>query len=191
MTSISEAVHELVRAPRTWVTRDNGDREIVEVMSLLDQLEAAKTMRLNTGGGGGGSNAPVGCAAVDVEQGIVTTIQQFTPVHARQELASLPLPARVEVWARLVPQQTAYIWLTEWVAQIRGLFETVTYLRNAACPECGVSKVQVKKDGEWRQRDVLAVNLNTEVACCVACSAEWVGVDAWRKLAGMLRDVPA
>lgn len=183
MSALTEAVHELTRDPKVFITRDNGTREIVEERSLLNLLNDAKTMKLNTGGGGaaGGSKLPFSIGPTDIEADIIRTIHETIGVHNRYEAARLPLPERIQWWAGLVEESLALNHVTYWSECIRELFRRRFHL-DGACPECGVAKVANEDEGEVTWKDTLMVTVETETAGCANCGAVWSGVDELRNL---------
>lgn len=186
MTALSEAVHELTRDHKRFITRDNGTKEAVDEMSLLDQLEAAKTMKLNCGGGSqSGAKLPFGAGPADIETEIIRTIHRTIGVHNRDEAARLPLPAKVQYWADRVDSQFALEWLETWSEQIRDLFRSKFHL-DAACPECGVATVTKEEDGETTPKDALMVTVETQIAGCANCGNIWIGEDELKHLSSKL-----
>ena len=187
MTALSETVHELTRDHKRFITRDNGTREAVDEMSLLDQLEAAKTMKLNVDGpsGGGGAGLPLGAGPLDVQHEIIRTVHHTVSPHNRYELASLPLPVRIRRWAGLVDDDTALMWATTWASAIRDLFAQKIVI-DRPCPMCGAEQIEQSIDGETEVTPALVVVVETKSCTCKKCLNTWEGLEELNTLSGSL-----
>lgn len=186
-TDLNLAVHELCRDHKRFIERDSGEREAVTELSLLAQLQEAKTMKLNGAGGGGagGAGMPFGVGAHDIEADIIKTVHLTAPVHERYQLASMPLGKRVLAWSNLVEASLALAWVLYWSECIRDLFRS-KFALDGACPECGESGVSVEIGEEVRVKAALIVTVETQTAACGACGAAWSGAGELKGLCDLL-----
>lgn len=187
MTALSEAVHELTRDHKRFITRDDGTKEAVDELSLLKQLQASKTMKLHVdgGSGGGGAGLPLGAGPMDIEKEIIKTIHITANPHNRHELASMPIPDRVQRWAELVDEEEALMWITRWCAAIRELFAR-KFIIDRPCPMCGVEELSEWVDGEENVKPALVVVVDTQSCTCKNCLATWNGVEELNTLSSSL-----
>ena len=170
MSKVDELVHEMTRDHKRFIERDNGAREAVDELSLLSQLDEAKTLRLHaSGGSSGGSKTPLGVAALDIE----AEISEQTSLPG---IAHLPLPVRVQMWAKMLSEELVIAWLEYWSNKIRELFVT-KFAVEGKCPECQESETVTEDDGEVKKRPALMVTVETQQITCGSCSSAWFGVE--------------
>lgn len=179
-------LHALTEGHIHALRRDDGGIDYVREMSLLEQLEDAKTQRLNAADGGGSlASLPFGCEPHDLEQDIIRTCYNTLDDIGRGLIAGKPLAVRVKLWAENTVHEHVNDYLALWCEAIRDLSRRKSGL-DAECPRCGQAQVRVSSAGETKVRAALILTAEIPRVLCGGCGALWDGIDAVQDLAKIL-----
>lgn len=201
MTSIDQLVHQLARPHKTLIERDGGQKELVDVLPLLQQLRYAckQDQRGGASGHGTGPSAPLALQATMDYREIQGVIQEWHVHITGQNYGSIE--QQLLTWASWAqsPSILAHepsnaddlaVWCRGWVEKIT---KTLHPVRKGeipgACPECDATEAWDNIDGE-RTRIGHAIAAHGGVARCLTCGHEWAGKEL-HTLAAKLRQAEA
>jgi hypothetical protein len=193
------AVDQLVRPGQERIRREDGTKEIAEVLCLLDQVaEAVMPSMENTGGHGGGSKPPASLNALALLAEIRTEVRQCCRGHGEYHPAYEQITDQVRVWGGHAEdwQHTypGYViraadQASRWVTQARLLLNPPPrfVLRGKACPVCDVDTVLVwsGEESDFVRRPALSIDPDRIEAVCAHCGQTW-GLEIWAQLAATL-----
>lgn len=180
------------------IERDGGQKELVDVLPLLQQLRYAcrQDSRGGASGHSTGPSAPIAIQAVMDYRELAGTIQEWHVAITGQAYGSVE--QQLIVWAHWVqspivaaaePERAVecQAYLAKWVGKIETMLHPVRKGEiPGACPECLVTEAWENVDGE-RTRIGHAIAALGGVARCLNCGTQWTGKDLHVLAAKLLR----
>lgn len=180
------AVAALCDPRKVRVLRDDGTADWTQIPSLLEQLAGAvgsnATFRERRGGGGGGS--PVDLDAIDILDGLRSTLADWRGRAGHTGRVTLDRAARqvaVHPWPELEAAQLAR--LLEGHARRAEAHlcppdvAPARYVRDTACPACDARSVSAADAyGDAGRVPALVIMLNrglVRYVACQACGQQW------------------
>ncbi|MGN7250062.1 DUF7341 domain-containing protein [Arthrobacter sp. SAFR-014] len=186
MASLDQLVHQLARPHKTMIERDGGQRELVDVLPLLQQLRYAcrQDSRGGASGHSTGPSAPIAIQAVMDYRELAGTIQEWHVAITGQAYGSVE--QQLIAWAHWVqspivaaaePERAVecQAYLAKWVGKIETMLHPVRKGEiPGACPECTAAEAWENVDGE-RTRIGHAIITQGGAARCLNCGTTWEG----------------